>query len=92
VNRFVEAGEAPIDVLEIPQEVEHDQVERVRSLRARRNEATARSALDRLAELAATDANLVEPLVECARAWCTEGEIVDALRPVFGEYTETPRF
>ena len=44
------------------------------------------------AELAATDANLVEPLVDCARALCTEGEIVDALRTVFGSYTETPRF
>jgi methylmalonyl-CoA mutase N-terminal domain/subunit len=31
-------------------------------------------------------------LVDCARAMCTEGEIVDALRGVFGEYTETPRF
>jgi len=35
---------------------------------------------------------LVEPLVDCARALCTEGEIVDALRTVFGSYTETPRF
>jgi hypothetical protein len=30
--------------------------------------------------------------VDCARALCTEGEIVDALRSVFGSYTETPRF
>ena len=35
---------------------------------------------------------LVEPLVDCARALCTEGEIIDALRAVFGSYTETPRF
>jgi methylmalonyl-CoA mutase, N-terminal domain len=31
-------------------------------------------------------------LVECARAYATEGEIVDALREVFGDYTEAPRF
>jgi methylmalonyl-CoA mutase N-terminal domain/subunit len=31
-------------------------------------------------------------LIECARAYCTEGEIVGALREVFGEYVETPRF
>jgi methylmalonyl-CoA mutase N-terminal domain/subunit len=43
-------------------------------------------------ELARTDANLIEPLVDCARALCTEGEIVDALRGVFGTYTEVPRF
>jgi hypothetical protein len=31
-------------------------------------------------------------MIECARTYCTEGEIVQALRRVFGEYVETPRF
>jgi methylmalonyl-CoA mutase N-terminal domain/subunit len=92
VTRFVEEDESPVDVLQIPEEVERDQVERVRGVRARRDARAARASLDRLRELASTDANLVEPLVECARALCTEGEIVGALREVFGEYTETPRF
>ncbi|MGA9161792.1 MAG: methylmalonyl-CoA mutase family protein, partial [Actinomycetota bacterium] len=61
-------------------------------VRERRDAKAAREALGRLEELAATDANLVGPLVDCARALCTEGEIVDALRGVFGSYTETPRF
>ena len=81
-----------VDVLEISEDVERDQVERVRAVRARRDARAARAALDRLGELATTEANLVEPLVDCARALCTEGEIVGALREVFGEYTETPRF
>jgi methylmalonyl-CoA mutase, N-terminal domain len=92
VTDFVEAGEQPIEILEISGGVETSQVERVREVRERRDAAAARAALDRLGELAATDANLVEPLVDCARAQCTEGEIVDALRSVFGSYTETPRF
>ena len=92
VTDFVETGEQPIEILEISGGVETSQVERVREVRERRDEAAARAALDRLGELAATDANLVEPLVECARALCTEGEIVGALRAVFGSYTETPRF
>jgi methylmalonyl-CoA mutase N-terminal domain/subunit len=92
VNRFVEEGGPQVEVLEIPQETERAQIERVRAVRARRDEAAAADALRRLAELAATDANLVEPLVDCARAWCTEGEIVDTLRTIFGDYTETPRF
>src|SRR6188474_3453377 len=87
VNDFVEAGEQPIEILEISGGVETDQVERVRRVRERRDSAAARTALDRLTELAATDANLVEPLVDCARAMCTEGEIVEALRTVFGSYT-----
>ncbi len=92
VTDFVEAGEQPIEILEISGGVETSQVERVREVRERRDGAAARAALDRLGELAATDANLVEPLVDCARTLCTEGEIVEALRAVFGSYTETPRF
>jgi methylmalonyl-CoA mutase N-terminal domain/subunit len=92
VNRFVEEGGPSVDVLEIPEEIERAQIERVRTVRDRRDEAAARAALERLAELAATDANLVEPLVDCARAWCTLGEVVGTLRAIFGEYAETPRF
>ena len=92
VTDFVDAGEQPIEILEISGGVETDQVERVRRVRDRRDSAAARTALDRLTQLAATDATLVEPLVDCARALCTEGEIVEALRTIFGSYTETPRF
>jgi methylmalonyl-CoA mutase N-terminal domain/subunit len=92
VTAFVEESEPPIDVLEIPPEVELEQIERVRRVRAERDEGAARTALDRLGAAAATDENLVDPLVECARVDCTEGEIVGALREVFGSYTETPRF
>ncbi|MEA2521265.1 MAG: hypothetical protein QOI81_911, partial [Actinomycetota bacterium] len=35
---------------------------------------------------------LMEPLIDCARARCTEGEIVSALTEVFGDYRETPWF
>ena len=92
VTDFVETGEQPIEILEISGSVETSQVERVREVRERRDGVAARAALGRLGELAATETNLVEPLVDCARALCTEGEIVDALRTVFGSYTETPRF
>jgi methylmalonyl-CoA mutase N-terminal domain/subunit len=92
VTELVEEEESAIDVLRIPEEVEREQVERVRALRARRDEEAVRVSLERLVALASTDANLVEPLVECARAMCTQGEIVGALRGVFGGYLETPRF
>ena len=92
VTDLVEEHEASMEILEIPAETEGEQIERVRAVRERRDPTAARAALDRLAALAATDANLVEPLVDCARALCSEGEIIDALRGVFGEYVETPRF
>ena len=92
VTDFVEDDEQAVEILEIPPEVEIAQIERVRAVRERRDGAAAEHAIARLTELAATDANLVEPMVECARALCTEGEIIEALRRVFGSYTETPRF
>ena len=92
VTDFVEPEGQEVEILEIPPEVEVEQIERVRAVRERRDGAAAERALARLSELAATDANLVEPMVVCARTMCTEGEIIQALRGVFGSYTETPRF
>ena len=92
VNEFVEPDGGTVEVLEIPPGLEAEQVARVRNVRDGRDQARARMALDRLAAAATTDENLMPFLVDSARALCTEGEIVGALRQVFGEYTETPRF
>jgi methylmalonyl-CoA mutase N-terminal domain/subunit len=54
--------------------------------------AVAEVALAELREAAAGDRNLMEPLLDCARAHCTEGEIVESLQRVFGTYTESPVF
>ena len=39
-----------------------------------------------------SDRNVMPALVECARAYASEGEICDALRAVWGVYRETPVF
>jgi methylmalonyl-CoA mutase, N-terminal domain len=93
VNEFVDPDEPPIETLIIPPETETSQVEAVKRMRAGRDDEAASRALAALSSAAATEGeNLMPPLVDCARAYCTEGEIVGALRDVFGEYTETPRF
>jgi methylmalonyl-CoA mutase N-terminal domain/subunit len=92
VNEFVDPDEGPIDILVIPPETEVRQVASVRTMRDERDAERADAALDALRSAAAGTDNLIPPLVDCARAYCTEGEIVNALREVFGEYTETPRF
>jgi methylmalonyl-CoA mutase N-terminal domain/subunit len=92
VNEFVDPNDQPIEVLVIAPETEERQVERVRLMREGRDGSKADTALARLKAAAATEENLMPLLVDCARAYCTEGEIVDGLREVFGEYTETPTF
>jgi len=92
VNEFVDPNEGPIDILVIPPETEARQIRAVRRLRDGRDREAAEGALQTLKAAAAGEDNLIPLLVDCARAYCTEGEIVDALKQVFGEYTETPRF
>ena len=92
VNEFVDPTEPPIDTLIIGPETEELQIRSIRDMKLGRNQGEVDDALNRLIQAAGTDENLVPPLVDCARAYCTEGEIVDALRRVFGEYQETPRF
>ena len=92
VNEFVTEGGDEIDTLVIGPESEARQIAAVREVRATRDAGTAAAALRRLGEAAGTDENLIPLLVDCARASCTEGEIVGALQGVFGEYRETPRF
>jgi methylmalonyl-CoA mutase N-terminal domain/subunit len=41
---------------------------------------------------AAGDQNLMPPIIECARARVSEGEMVAAMQEVFGTYTEHPQF
>ena len=92
VNEFVDPTDRPIETLIIGPETEGRQIASVRRTREGRDQSKADAALDALKAGAAGDDNLIPLLVDCARAYATEGEIVDALRQVFGEYTETPRF
>jgi methylmalonyl-CoA mutase N-terminal domain/subunit len=92
VNRYVQSEDRQLELLRIPPELERKQVGRVQAVRARRNGRAVEDALAELREAAAGDRNLMEPLLDCARAHCSEGEIVASLQRVFGTYTETPVF
>jgi methylmalonyl-CoA mutase N-terminal domain/subunit len=92
VNRYQQEGDPPLQILRIPPELERKQIERVGAVKARRDAAQAERALARLREAAAGATNLMEPLLDAARAHCTEGEIVESLQRVFGTYRETPVF
>jgi methylmalonyl-CoA mutase N-terminal domain/subunit len=92
VNRYQQVDERQVEILRIPPELERKQIGRVQAVRARRDGAAAERALSELREAAAGERNLMEPLLDCARASCTEGEIVESLQQVFGTYTETPVF
>jgi methylmalonyl-CoA mutase N-terminal domain/subunit len=89
VNQFVEENEVPrTGLLRVDPDLERDQVERVRALRARRDPAAWSSALQTLDNAARTDGNVMPPIIEAVLAWATVGEIADCLRGVFGEHRD----
>jgi methylmalonyl-CoA mutase, N-terminal domain len=92
VNRYQQEGEPPLSILRIPPELERKQIGRVQATRAGRDASDAERALTVLRGAAAGERNLMEPLLDAARAHCTEGEIITSLQQVFGTYTETPVF
>jgi methylmalonyl-CoA mutase N-terminal domain/subunit len=93
VNRYELQEEQPIEILRIDPVLEQKQIERVQAVRARRDPAAAEAAITRLKEDAAHDErNLMEPILEGARAYVTMGEMCDALREVWGVWRETPVF
>ena len=92
VNRYADQPEEPIEILRIDPALERKQIDRLQTAKARRRGEDVERALGVLREAAATEANLMEPILDCARAGATEGEIVESLQHVFGTYSETPVF
>jgi methylmalonyl-CoA mutase, N-terminal domain len=89
VNKYATGDASRIDVLTIDPELEARQVARVRNVRATRDAASWRAAIEAVASAARGTDNLVPPIVHAVEARATVGEISDALRGVFGEYRET---
>src|SRR3954451_5633214 len=88
VNAFAADEEPTTEVLRIDPAAEREQVERVRALRERRDPQRAATAVQALTTAAQEDRNLMPAILDCVRARVTLGEISDALRGVYGEYSE----
>ena len=90
VNEYVVDEETPIPTLYIDGSTAERQLARLEWLRRTRDGDRVSRALDALREAALGQANTMGPMVECARAYATVGEMCDALREVWGEYEEVP--
>ncbi|HSD23206.1 MAG TPA: methylmalonyl-CoA mutase family protein, partial [Solirubrobacterales bacterium] len=92
VNEYTLIDDEETPILRIDPELERKQRGRVEATKARRDSAEVARTLAELKSAAATDANLMPPILDCARARVSEGEMVAALQEVFGSYTELPVF
>ena len=90
VNKFKPQGEKPIDVLKVDNSsVRAQQIEKLRRLRAERDEAAVQGALKALSDGARAKGNLLALAIEAARAMATVGEISLALEKVFNRHVAT---
>jgi methylmalonyl-CoA mutase, N-terminal domain len=87
VNRFTMNEETAVPLLKLNEELEREQVERLKAVRARRDDRTAREALDQVERSARISENLMPHIIRAVESYATLGETSDRLRAVFGEYT-----
>jgi methylmalonyl-CoA mutase N-terminal domain/subunit len=98
VNEFVIEEGSP-HILYIDETVARQQTAKLKALRARRSQEEVNRALDALKKAAAQEprtgsdgkispANTMPYIIDAVRAYATVGEICEALREVYGTYTE----
>src|SRR5215218_11261 len=88
VNKFRSDETEAIPILTVDPNIERQQVERLRSIRERRDAERAAAAVTRLSGAANGTENLLPRILECVESSVTVGEISHALRKVWGEYRE----
>jgi methylmalonyl-CoA mutase, N-terminal domain len=90
VNVYEPQDEQEMEIHRIDPEISNRQLERLKELKERRDNALVERRLEELKEAARGDENTMYPILEAVRAYATVQEICDAMKEVFGSYRETP--
>ncbi len=88
VSDFVEDEGHDVEILRIGDEAGAIQCARLAELRATRDNARVEQCLAALKAAGEQDTNVIPPMLDCARAYCTLYEIRHALEEVYGAYRE----
>ncbi|HEX4627320.1 MAG TPA: methylmalonyl-CoA mutase family protein, partial [Gemmatimonadales bacterium] len=88
VNEFLSEDDHPVEILKVSDDAEESQRRRLGRLRSERDGALVAERLDVLRQAALADRNVLGPMLDCARAYCTLYEIRHTLEAVYGAYRE----
>lgn len=88
LNKFQIKEDAPSNLLRIDRRIQNEQVDRIKSLKGRRNNDAVEKTLAELKNACQGNDNLMPYIVSAVREYATLGEICDVMRDVFGEYKE----
>ncbi|HSF38173.1 MAG TPA: methylmalonyl-CoA mutase family protein [Thermoanaerobaculia bacterium] len=92
VNAFQVTDDQPIDILYIADDLAERQIGFLSEVKSRRDPGAVERTLDALKKGAAGTENTMPLILDCVKAYCTVGEVSDALRDVFGTYEEPAVF
>lgn len=91
VNDYVVDKEPiPFNILKISEEAHEKQIQRLKDLRRRRDNQAVAIALNEVREGARKGINMMEPILNAVKAYATLGEIVNAMKEIYGDYHEVP--
>jgi methylmalonyl-CoA mutase N-terminal domain/subunit len=88
LNRFQVQEEKPKNLLRVDPALRLSQIEKLKKMKARRDQRLVAEALTELKKAAAGKDNLMVPILRAVKTYATLGEICDTLREVFGEYRQ----
>ncbi|MFW6050103.1 MAG: acyl-CoA mutase large subunit family protein [Myxococcota bacterium] len=92
VNKYTRNEPDRIPMLRIDESVADEQMRNLRQIKQERDDDAVRRALQGVREAARSDRNVMPPIIDAAKAYCTEQEICDVLREVFGQHQDRPEF
>lgn len=87
VNKFTIEEKPLDDIFTVDDSIRERQIEKIKQVKASRDNEKVKQALARLDEHARADVNLMPDILEACENYATLGEIADTLRNVFGEYS-----
>ncbi|MBN1931281.1 MAG: methylmalonyl-CoA mutase family protein [Desulfobacterales bacterium] len=86
INKYTMEEEPPKNLLKVDMALGEIEAEKLKKLRAERDQGAWQKALDHLREVSKTDENVMPAVIEAVKAKATVGEVCDVWRDVFGEY------
>ncbi len=92
VNEFVMEENEKIPILYIDESVAERQLQKLREVKKERNYTRVKETLSNLKKAVADDENLMPYILDCVKAYCSLGEIMDTLREMWGTYQEPVQF
>ena len=86
LNKFQSEEKNSIPGFKVDDQIRAEQIQKLNSLKERRDREAVSNSLESIRQKAATNENLMPGVIEAVENYCTLGEIADSLRNVFGEY------